>query len=109
MTGAVHEHLGDALRFSLVVGKAHWDAGGGEGRKWPVAGFFAPARIQKRSIDWGSGGFRDRVAQAWTSFIGDARKLFRIDKRTGSDAALAAWREAVAGEADPRAGVVVAL
>ncbi|RJF85619.1 DUF2855 family protein [Sphingomonas cavernae] len=109
VTGAVHEHLGDALRFSLVVGKAHWDATGEGGKRWPAVGFFAPGRIQKRSQDWGAGGFRERVAAAWTNFLGDARKLFHIDKRMGPDAALAAYREAVAGKADPRAGVIVAL
>lgn len=109
VTGAVHEHLGDALRFSLIVGKAHWDATAAEGKRWPATGFFAPGRIQKRSQDWGANGFRERVATAWTHFLGDAKRLFHIDRREGADAALAAYREAVEGRADPRAGIIVAL
>lgn len=108
VTGAIHEHLGDALKFALVVGKSHWDSDA-QARRWPSSGFFAPGRIQKRAQDWGPAGFRDRVAAAWTHFVADARKLFRIDRRDGPDAALDAYLEAVAGKADPRAGVIVHL
>lgn len=106
VTGAIHERLGDALKFGLVVGKSHWDSDAG-GKRWPSTGFFAPGRIQKRAQDWGPGGFRDRVASAWTHFMGDAKGLFQIDRREGAEGALEAYREAAAGEADPRAGVLV--
>jgi hypothetical protein len=110
VTRAVHARFGDALKLSLVVGKAHWDAAASGG---PLpgprqAGFFAPGRIEKRNADWGGAGLRDRTAAAWTAFMGEVRRLSRIDRRTGGESALAAYREAVAGSADPRAGVVIA-
>ncbi|MCY7338817.1 MAG: DUF2855 family protein [Sphingomonas bacterium] len=107
VTAALHRHLGAALKLTLIVGKAHWDSAPGE--RFPAVGFFAPARVDKRSKEWGAAGFRDRMAAAWTHFLGDARKLFRLDLRDGADAALAAYDEAVAGRADPRTGIVIRL
>ncbi len=105
VTAALHHHFGDALKLTLIVGKAHWDSGPGE--RVPATGFFAPARIDKRNKDWGADGLLDRLAAAWTHFLGDAKMLFRLDVRDGPDAAIEAYREAVAGRADPRAGVVI--
>ena len=105
VTAALHRHFGEALKLILIVGKAHWDAIPGE--RFPATGFFAPARIEKRVADWGAAEFRARVAAAWTHFLGDARTLFRIEVRDGARATLGAYREAVAGRTDPRAGIVI--
>ena len=105
VTAALHRHFGDALKLTLIVGKAHWDSA--PGQRFPATGFFAPARVEKRVTDWGAAEFRGRVAAAWTHFLSDARKLFRIEVRDGAEAALDAYREAVAGRADPRTGIVI--
>lgn len=111
VTRAVHQAFGDRLRLSLVVGKAHWDA---EGSGGPLpgprqSGFFAPGRIEKRAADWGGDGLGKRMGAGWTTFMADIRALTRVDRRHGADGALAAWHEAVAGTADPRASVIVDL
>jgi hypothetical protein len=41
--------------------------------------------------------------------MADVPALTRIDRRAGADGALAAWHEAVAGTADPRASTIVDL
>lgn len=105
LTTALHRHFGDALKLNLIVGKAHWDSSPGE--RFPAVGFFAPARVAKRAKDWGPGGFQNRMAAAWTHFLGDAHALFRIEVSKGPDAALAAYRDAVAGKADPRIGYLI--
>jgi len=99
VTAALHRHFGDALKLNLIVGKAHWDSA--PGQRVPATGFFAPARVEKRSADWGAAGFRDRIGAAMNHFLGDARKLFRIEVSDGPDAALAAYRAAVAGPTPP--------
>jgi len=108
-TRAVHEHFGDLLAIDLIVGITHWDAERGAaplpGPK-PV-GFFAPGRMQKRSADWGAPDFRQRTEAAWLGFIADAKALTAIDRRAGGEAALAAYRDAVAGRVDPRVGVLI--
>jgi len=110
VTGAVHRHFGDALKASIVVGKSHWDAEAGD-TELPGPqrqGFFAPGRIQKRSGDWGPGGFAERIAGAWLGFMAIAPTLARIDHRRGGEAALAAYHEMLSGRADPKAGLLVA-
>lgn len=103
---ALKDHLGERLRHGLGVGRSHWEADAG--RPWPTNSFFAPGRIQKRMQDWGSASFRARTGTAWTAFLADAKTLFKLDKRCGRDAALAAYREAVMGLADPQAAIVIA-
>ena len=111
VTYAAHDVFGDHLRLSLVVGKAHWDAEGSGGLlPGPrQSGFFAPGRIEKRAADWGAAELNRRMGQGWAAFMADVPALTRIERRHGADGALAAWREAVAGTADPRTSVLVDL
>lgn len=108
-TRAVHEHFGDRLAIDLIVGITHWDAERGAaplpGPK--PTGFFAPTRMEKRSTDWGPADFRRQAETAWLDFIADAKALTTIDKRSGGAAALAAYRDAVAGKVDPKVGVLI--
>ncbi|MDE0879340.1 MAG: DUF2855 family protein, partial [Sphingomonas bacterium] len=109
-TRAVHEHFGDALAIDLIVGLTHWDAErGGEALPGPKpVGFFAPGRMQKRSQEWGAAAFRARTEAAWLGFMATAKRLTTVDRKDGGEAALAAYRDAVAGRIDPRAGMVIA-
>ena len=109
VTRAVHDHFGPSLALSLVVGVAHWDVPrDGRALAGPrPTGFFAPARMEKRAADWGAGELRDRLGASWARFMIDVRALTSIDRRNGGDAALAAYRDAVAGRADPRSSVVI--
>jgi hypothetical protein len=109
VTSAVHRHFGDAIQYSMVVGKSHWDAAPemGELPGAPREGFFAPGRSQKRIADWGARGFGERIAAAWLGFMAVAPNIAGIDKRSGSDGALAAYHEVLSGKADPKTGIIV--
>lgn len=109
VTRAVHGHFGDVLAKSVIVGKSHWDAAAADGELAGPAreGFFAPGRSQKRIGDWGARGFGERIAAAWLEFMTVAPRIASIDKRSGSDGALAAYQEVLDGKADPKAGIVV--
>lgn len=109
VTRAVHEHLGEQLHYSMVVGKSHWDAAGEAGELPGPArqGFFAPGRSQKRMGDWGPKGFAERIGAAWLGFMEVAPSLAVIEKRKGADGALAAYQEVLSGKADPKVGLVV--
>ena len=108
-TRAVHARFGDDLAVDMIVGISHWDAErGGAPLPGPrPIGFFAPGRMQKRSADWGAQGFRERSEVAWLDFMPVAKRLTAIDRRSGAEAALAAYRDAVAGNVDPRAGMLI--
>jgi len=108
-TRAVHERFGDDLAVDMIVGITHWDAERGTAPlpgPRPI-GFFAPGRMQKRAADWGAQGLRERTEAAWLAFMPTARRLTAIDRRSGGDAALAAYRDAVAGNVDPGAGLLI--
>jgi hypothetical protein len=108
-TRAVHEHFGDRLAIDLIVGITHWDAERSAGPlpgPRPV-GFFAPGRMEKRAKDWGAADYRRQAENAWLAFIADAHALTAIDRRSGGEAALSAYRDAVAGKVDPSVGVLI--
>ncbi|WP_238550638.1 DUF2855 family protein [Blastomonas sp. AAP53] len=110
VAASVHNHFGDALKASIVVGKSHWDANDDSG---PMAGppramFFAPGRSEKRIGEWGPDGFRQKLEAAWLGFADLAPRLLGIEKREGAQAALAAYQETVAGKADAKTGLVIA-
>ena len=109
VTRVVHSHFGSQLLASIIVGKSHWDAQADvEGLPGPERqGFFAPGRSQKRIADWGGAVFGQKIAEAWLAFMDIAPRLASVDKRSGGDAALAAYREMLSGQADPRTGIVV--
>ena len=109
VTRVVHSHFGGQLLASIIVGKSHWDAQADvEGLPGPERqGFFAPGRSQKRIADWGGAIFGQKIAEAWLAFMDIAPRLASVDKRSGGDAALAAYREMLSGQADPKKGIVV--
>lgn len=109
VAAGVHYHFGSALKASIVVGKSHWDSvDDGTVLAGPVRQmFFAPRRGEKRIVDWGPDGFRQKLEAAWTGFADLAPRLMGIDKRQGADAALAAYAETLAGKADAKTGLVI--
>ena len=65
VVASVHERFGDGLRHSCTVGATHWESKPrpkGDGPGPEPAFFFAPARIEKRTRDWGG---RRGCRSAW--------------------------------------------
>ncbi|MEO5882393.1 MAG: DUF2855 family protein [Caldimonas sp.] len=71
----IHGHWQDRLAYSCSVGGTHWEGlGNGKGLPGPrPVLFFAPAQGKKRVAEWGPAGFQDRLAGAWSAFLGRAR------------------------------------
>lgn len=104
----VRAALGAQLRFDLVIGYTHWDASNtARFLDPPRTMFFAPERLAKRGREWGGEVLRQRLASAWTAFMQVAPRLTGLEERGGAKAALAAWKEAVAGQADPAMAVLL--
>ena len=69
---AVHEHFGDELAHSAVVGATHHDRMGGVPDELPgprPTFFFAPDRVAKRGAEWGREGLEQRLAEAWGPYV----------------------------------------
>jgi hypothetical protein len=116
---AVHEHFGDALRYSCSVGGTHWDelGGGGDLPGPRPTLFFAPAQIAKRSAappaGWGPAELQARIAAAWTAFMkpvnDPAAPWLRVRHARGPQAVQQACLALLDGQVDARDGLMLAL
>jgi hypothetical protein len=109
---AVHEHAGEGMRASLIVGATHWQDA--KFRSDPLPGaqpevFFAPAHIEKRAQELGAGPFNQRLASAWTAFADRVPELLEIEEHSGFDALGRVYDAMLEGTADPRKGYVFTL
>lgn len=109
--GRLHAHMGDRLRYSMIIGLSHHDAP----RVAPPSHgptpemFFAPTQVGKRIQDWGAQGYRERIAAALREFVGASRSWLEVRRASGPSSAAAAWSEALAGRVPPNLGQVVSL
>ncbi len=86
---AVHEHYGDQLKHSAIVGLTHWEdrLGSSEPMPGPAQSlFFAPTQIDKRRKEWGPGVIDAKLGEAWGPFIEQVSGWVEIQHGTGSDA-----------------------
>lgn len=107
----VHQRFQDALKYTCRIGATHWEAAGDPG---PLQGpkpefFFAPRQIQKRTADWGPGGFRDRIGEGWSSFRETSSSWLTVRRGAGRDALSSVYDETLRGGADPAQGHVISL
>jgi hypothetical protein len=113
----IHTHFAERLAFSSSIGGTHWEALG-SARDLPGPRptlFFAPARIKLRSAPppagWGAAELQRRLAGAWAGFIHQVEdgRWVQIAERHGSQAALDAYGEMLAGRADARQGLMLGM
>lgn len=107
----IHEHLGDALKHSCLVGGTHWEAraGGGAMPGPEPALFFAPAQIAKRMDDWGGAGYAERAAAAWSDFVEASADWLDVRTDSGADAVARIYLETLEGSVDPKVGQILSL
>jgi hypothetical protein len=106
----VHEALGDALKYSCLVGATHVAARGGHGDPLPGPApilFFAPDHVTATVKELGPKGFGEAVAASWASFAGVTDGCVRVDRRDGLANAVEAFGATLKGIADPAVGIVV--
>ena len=107
----VHEHYGDRLVHSLMVGMTHWDRMGQSG---DLPGpkprlFFAPDQIRKRGADWGTAKLDAKVTEAWAPFAEWSGGWLQVERISGEDEIKRVYLELLEGKVDPKVGHVVEL
>jgi Protein of unknown function (DUF2855) len=108
----VHAHYGDRLAHSSAVGITHWTemAPGADELPGPKpVFFFAPDRITKRGVEWGTATLDRNVAQAWVPFARWASDWLRVERVSTQPEIQHAYLELLDGKVDPTAGTVVDL
>jgi hypothetical protein len=86
---AVHEHYGDDLTHSAMVGITHWEDRSGSVDPMPGPArtmFFAPSQIEKRRKEWGPGVIEAKLGEAWGPFLEQVAGWIEIRHDHGVDA-----------------------
>ena len=107
----VHNHFGGTLAHSMAIGGSHWESFGDRPEMSGPAPefFFAPAQIEKRNSDWGSGEPMRRVMDAFADYVAFTDDWLTIDHANGPDALSGAWDALVGGEIGPEIGLTRSL
>jgi NADPH:quinone reductase-like Zn-dependent oxidoreductase len=109
---AVHEHFGNELAHSAVVGATHHDRMDGASQELPGPRptlFFAPDRVTKRSDDWGREGLEERLAAAWGPYVEWTGEWLQVEHEQGAEALQRAYLELLEGRVDPARASVLTL
>ena len=108
---ALHEHLGDNMKFTSKVGLTHWEDGQqqsgiiAERSEW----FFAPDHIQKRIADWGAAEFTRRTGQFLSDTAAKTKEWLTFHTLDGLAGLAAVHVEVCKGGRPPEEGLIVEL
>ncbi|MGB3739859.1 MAG: DUF2855 family protein [Pontixanthobacter sp.] len=118
----VHDHYGDTLRYSCLVGVTHVQAqseGESDGDRHADGGgtksmpgpepllFFAPDHAVAAVKEMGAKAFSEDVAASWHRFLNDVDGTVRVATRDGIEAARDAYLALLSGKVDPAEGIVI--
>jgi len=105
----VHNHFGDNLVSSTVIGAADWEGLAPDPDAEPLPGphpgfFFAPDRFAKRNADWGAAEVRRRVGESQNQFIDSSKTWLTLREGVGPDAIESVLSDFLDGKVDPSEG-----
>ena len=107
---AIHERLGDHLKYSMIIGKSHHDAPPVAITTGPTPElFFAPTEVSRRLDEWGAEDYQRRTADALAAFVEGSRRWLTVERTAGPQAAEATWRAVYDGAVPPSIGRIVSL
>ena len=106
----LHEHLGDALEYSCLVGATHVDEHGSsaDGIPGPTPTlFFAPDHAVALFKSVGPEEAGRQMADSWHGFLEDAGDSIDIERKQGLEAARDTFVAMLGGDIDPAKGIVI--
>lgn len=108
----VHEHYGDDLAHSMIVGGTHWDHQ--TDTPPPSVGptpafFFAPTQNAKRTTEWGQAGMDERLGAAWDHYSRWVDTWLTFEARRGPREVQRTFAELVRADIDPTVGLVCSI
>lgn len=110
----MHTHFEQSLRASVAVGLADWESTtpDPDGPRLPgprAQMFFAPARVAKRTEDWGADGLGKRLATSQDRFIDRSHEWLTIQRGSGAEEIRTDLLALMDGTVPPDVGLVVSL
>ncbi|MEL7446712.1 MAG: DUF2855 family protein [Pseudomonadota bacterium] len=113
LLASLHNHFGDDLKYSCLVGATHIEErGGGLGGAADLPGpkptlFFAPDHFVSFFKEHGPVEGGKMAAAAWSGFLEAVGSSVEMVTLTGLDAARETYLEMVGGKVDPAKGIVI--
>ncbi len=111
LTTALHQHLGENMVESCMVGATHWENRGGMD-ELPGATptmFFAPAQVAKRDEDWGSGVAMNKATEASAQVVLGIQSTIKIEWTKGAEALQALWAKMLDNDIPPNRSQMATL
>ena len=112
LVNTLHQHLGEQIKSSIIVGVTHWNASGQRSEDLPGAKpefFFAPGQIQKRAGEWGPAELQRRLGEAWKGFSAATDAWLNVIRGAGKADVERTYRLLLEGKARPSDGHVLSL
>lgn len=108
LLGAIHDHWGDNLKYSSLVGVTHIsERGGGDDLPGPKPElFFAPTAAEVLIKEIGPAAFRARVDEQFSAFVAGASAYLKVERLDGRDALQSAYLSMLANEVEPSRGLM---
>ena len=111
LTAALHNHLGDNMLDSAMVGATHWEQRGDTGRL-PGAKptfFFAPTQIAKRDGEWGPGVAVMKAMQASAEVAGKVKGELAVEWTRDAPGLADLWVALLDNKVSPNRGLMISL
>ncbi len=109
LTTTLHNHLGENMVQSTMVGATHWE-GRGDAGELPGARptfFFAPAQIAKRNAEWGPGIVMMKAMEASAAVAKSLDDILDVQWVTGVAQLDQKWRQMLDNKVPPTVGLMV--
>lgn len=107
----IHEHFGEALRYSCRVGATHWDRVDGAGAipgPEPVF-FFAPTQLAKRSAEAPGGEGLAPIGAALAAFLDAVPTWLTVEHSAGPEAVQRIYLDTLEGRASAATGHILSM
>lgn len=108
----VHQHFGDNLKKSSLVGATHWSGRAGASDDMPGATpevFFAPGFAQVWIKEIGMEQFQAQIGAAWMGFIPQATQWMSVQISRGEQSVLKVYQEVLGNNSNPSVGHIVSM
>ena len=110
---ALHQHLGDNMKFTINVGITHWKDAAAKPKEGIITErsefFFAPGHIQKRLKEWGPAGFDEKTSSFMMEAAAKTREWLSFRKVDGLEGMAAIHQAVCKGEIPADEGLIVEL
>lgn len=111
LIAALHQHLGDNMRYTLNVGITHWmNAQRPSGINSQRSGqFFAPGHAQKRIKEWGAKAFNQKINAFVMTTAAKTSTWLTVRKLDGLEAMANIHQAVCQGEIPANEGLIVVM